>query len=181
MTSTTTDLVIRNGLPEEREAIIALTLAAYKQYDAVLPPGAWHEYATSIRDTFSNDTASTRVIVIQDDAIIGSALLIPPTELARSGRAAQPYPEIRLVAVAPEARRRGIATALIDACIERAQAAGYHYIGLHSTDYMRDAIRIYERLGFIRALEHDFHSPTGVHVMGFRLNIAAYADKPERS
>ena len=83
-----------------------------------------------------------------------------------------PILEIRLIAVAPAARRRGVASALIDACISRARAAGYDDIGLHSTTYMADAIRIYLRIGFVRSPEHDIATPSGVQVMGFRLSLA---------
>jgi ribosomal protein S18 acetylase RimI-like enzyme len=34
---------------------------------------------------------------------------------------------------------------------------------------MKDAIRIYRRMGFERAPEHDFQRPAGVRVMSFRL------------
>jgi GNAT superfamily N-acetyltransferase len=172
MTSIAIELQLREGLPAERDAIIAVTLAAYEQYDAVMPPGAWEAYATSIRETFTNDTTSARIIAVEQHVIVGSALLLPPVAEPPIGRVAQPYPEIRLVAVAPKARRRGVATAVLNECIRRTRAEGYGAIGLHSTQYMADAIRIYERMGFVRAPEHDFHPPSGVLVMGFRLDLA---------
>jgi ribosomal protein S18 acetylase RimI-like enzyme len=37
---------------------------------------------------------------------------------------------------------------------------------------MAPAIRMYERLGFVRAPETDFFPPDGEHVMGYRLPLA---------
>jgi ribosomal protein S18 acetylase RimI-like enzyme len=117
----------------EREALIALTLAAYRQYEATMPPGAWEPYAAGIRATLSDDASGARIVVAEGGVLVGSALLVPPLLNPPEGRAPQPYPEIRLVAVAPEARRRGIASTLLSACIERTRAAGFDVIGLHST------------------------------------------------
>jgi GNAT superfamily N-acetyltransferase len=173
MSTTTTDLLVREAQPSERAAIITLTLAAYAQYDAVMPTGAWTAYAASIRETLSSPDAGELIVGVEGDVLLGSALLAPPLLAPPPGRAAQPYPEIRLVATAPQARGRGVATAVVGACIRLARAAGYADIGLHSTEYMADAIRIYQRLGFVRAAEHDFQTPAGVNVMGFRLRLAA--------
>ena len=37
MTSTSTEFYTRDAQPDERDAIIALTLAAYAQYEAIMP------------------------------------------------------------------------------------------------------------------------------------------------
>jgi GNAT superfamily N-acetyltransferase len=170
--STTIERIAREAHPNEREAVIVLTLAAYEQYDATMPPGAWELYAASIRDTLSNPASGALIVVEEGGQLVGSALLVPPVADPPAGRVAQPYPEIRLVAVLPAARRRGIAATVLNACIERTRAAGYDSVGLHSTEYMADAIRIYQRMGFVRAPEHDFQTPT-VLVMGFRLSLGA--------
>jgi GNAT superfamily N-acetyltransferase len=115
--------------------------------------------------------AGAVMVVVEAEAIVGSALLVPPSAEPPPGRVPPPYPEIRLVAVLPQLRRRGVATQLLQACVERTRAEGYDAVGLHSTEYMADAIRIYERAGFVRAHEHDFQTPAGVLVMGFRLSL----------
>lgn len=163
--------VVREAYPTERAAIIALTLQAYEEYEAVMPPAAWAVYAAGIQATLRDHTAGALLVVVERDLLVGSALLVPPVLQPPADRAPQPYPEIRLVAVAPSWRRRGIATALLDACIERTRAAGYDAVGLHSTVYMADAVRLYQQRGFVRTPEHDFPTPAGVLVMGFRLHL----------
>jgi GNAT superfamily N-acetyltransferase len=170
----TDSIETREAYASEREAVIELTLAAYEQYDATMPPGAWSVYADSIRATLRDPASGALIIAVEGATLVGSALLVPPQLNPPPGRAAQPYPEIRLVATAPAARRRGIGTAVVNACIQRSRAEGYRTVGLHSTQYMADAIRIYERLGFVRATEHDFQTPGGVLVMGFRLDLLEF-------
>ena len=65
--SATLERVAREAAPGERAAVIALTLAAYEQYDATMPPGAWLLYAAAIRETLS-DEASGALIVVAEGA-----------------------------------------------------------------------------------------------------------------
>lgn len=64
---------------------------------------------------------------------------------------------LRMLAVATDHRGRGVGTALVQACIERARAEGRRRLWLHTTDDMADAQRIYARLGFHRAPAADLH------------------------
>ena len=70
-----------------------------------------------------------------------------------------PWPEVRLVAVDPNLRGRGVARALVDECVRRARTSGATALGLHSSRSMRAAIRLYERMGFVRDPDHDFQPP----------------------
>ncbi len=84
-----------------------------------------------------------------------------------------PWPEVRLLAVAPAARSQGIGAALMQECVRRARRAGTGALSLHTTDLMRTAMGMYERIGFVRAPELDFHPAPGVTVKGFRLDLGA--------
>jgi ribosomal protein S18 acetylase RimI-like enzyme len=78
---------------------------------------------------------------------------------------------VRLLAVAPEARGQGIGTALMKECIRRARQGGAACLNLHTTDMMQVAIRMYERMGFVRAPELDFHPDPNVTVKAYRLEF----------
>jgi ribosomal protein S18 acetylase RimI-like enzyme len=54
------------------------------------------------------------------------------------------------LAVAPEARRRGVATALLAAAEQRARARGARKLSLRTFSTNPEAIRLYSRLGFER-------------------------------
>jgi GNAT superfamily N-acetyltransferase len=80
-------------------------------------------------------------------------------------------PEVRLLAVAPEARGQGIGTALMKECIRRARRLGAACLNLHTTDMMQVAMRMYERMGFVRAPELDFHPDPSITVKAYRLEL----------
>jgi GNAT superfamily N-acetyltransferase len=81
-------------------------------------------------------------------------------------------PEVRLLAVAPEARGQGIGTALMEECIRRARGLGSPCLNLHTTDMMQVAMRMYERMGFVRAPELDFHPDPKVTVKAYRFDLS---------
>lgn len=55
-----------------------------------------------------------------------------------------------MLGVHPAEQRRGIARLLMDACFDRALAAGKTFMTLHTTRRMQEAQRMYEALGFER-------------------------------
>ena len=77
-----------------------------------------------------------------------------------------------LVRGAPIRRGRGIGRLLTEECIRRARAAACPAIGLHTTELMAVARAMYERMGFVRAPERDFHPIPEIRVMGYRLNLS---------
>jgi ribosomal protein S18 acetylase RimI-like enzyme len=82
------------------------------------------------------------------------------------------YPEIRMLAVTPQARGKGVATGLIDECILRAKAKGFQSIGLHTGDFMDSAMNLYKRLGFKRLPQFDFEpAGDGIIVKAYRLSF----------
>lgn len=107
--------------------------------------------------------------------MIGAALLYPAGHVVTTPGGAQialRWPEIRLVAVAPGARGRGVGAALVNECLCRARLADAATVTLHTTDLMRAALRLYERLGFVRAPELDFQPAPGVTIKGYRFREA---------
>lgn len=79
---------------------------------------------------------------------------------------------IRLLAVAPAARRMGVGKALTEACIARARVRNHANVVLHTTEAMKVAWGMYERLGFERATDLDFMQEQ-LPVFGFRLRLAS--------
>ncbi|WP_258723858.1 GNAT family N-acetyltransferase [Cellulomonas sp. NS3] len=79
-------------------------------------------------------------------------------EVAEPGEA-----EIRMLAVAPEARRRGVAEALMRSALDHAVTSGHRRVVLSTFDAMQSAQRLYRRLGFTPVPERDWQHE-GVHV-----------------
>ena len=88
-------------------------------------------------------------------ALVGTLTLAPAgssyAEIAEPGEL-----EVRMLAVAPEARRRGIAEALTRAAMLQAVTAGARRVVLSTLEAMTAAHRLYDRLGFVRVPDRDW-------------------------
>ena len=72
-----------------------------------------------------------------------------------------------MLAVAPEARGRGVGQALVQHCLDRSRALGYAGVRMSTMDRMTTAHRVYERLGFTRAPEDDWAPAPGVLLLAY--------------
>jgi GNAT superfamily N-acetyltransferase len=116
----------------------------------------------------------------KEGAILGSVLLYPPgTAFSNPDEDPLACPEVRLLAVAPEARGQRIGTALMKECIRPVRRLGVACLNLHTTDMMQVAMRMYEEMGFARAPELDFHPDPGITVKAYRLELSR-PGKPKR-
>ena len=171
---------VREARPQDREAIAHLTRLANSEYARVMEPSAWAALEQAIEASLGNDTGVTRLVAELDGKVVGSAALYAPDSAAYGSLAsASAWPEVRLVAVAPLARGRGVARALVDECVRRARAAGASVLGLHTSRSMRAAMKLYERMGFVRDPEHDFQPPGAELVEGYLLRLDDHAREPE--
>ena len=168
-------LLIRDANESDRQAIMDVTLAAYEEYAAVMPPFAWDGYRQSIIATLNEDEQAERIVAEQDGAVVGSVLLYLAGSAFRQpddAAVAPASPELRLLATPPALRGRGIGAALLEECIQRARRAGVDAITLHTSDMMQTAMQMYERRGFVRAPELDFHPVPEITIKGYRLSLA---------
>jgi GNAT superfamily N-acetyltransferase len=77
----------------------------------------------------------------------------------------------RMLGIDPDAQGRGAGLALIEACLQRASAAGRRAVALHTTPWMSGAHRLYERLGFVRDETMDWEPVPGINLLGYRLDL----------
>jgi GNAT superfamily N-acetyltransferase len=99
----------------------------------------------------------------------------PWCELARPDEA-----EFRMLAVAPDARRRGAAQALVQRCVERARELRCTAVVLSSLPTQLAAHRLYGRLGFRRTPDLDWSPQAGVDLLAFRLDLPRFASRGDR-
>lgn len=167
-----TKLLIRNARENERAAIQDLTLTAYEQYGKVMPAPVWNGYKQSIQHTLEETEIERFILALREEKFVGSVILYPAEEQAYGGRLeGLSWPEIRLLATAPEERGQGIGRALMDECIQRAIASGSRLVGLHTMDMMQVAQRMYLTMGFVYTPELDFHPAPGMVVKGYLLHL----------
>ena len=167
-------LVIRDARAGEQDAIVAVTIAAYEQYGAVMPAFAWEIYRANIVETVTHPDNGDHIVAEAAGGIVGSVLLISPEheQVEGIGPQTSDVPEVRLLAVTPQARGLGIGRKLMDECIRRARQAGYPSLTLHTHEMMAVAMALYERMGFVRAPELDFSPMEDAVIKGYRLSLS---------
>ena len=182
MTSPVGTVTVRDARTEDRASVRALTLRAYEEYASIMTPGAWAGLERAVHSALESREHAHRLVAELDGVIVGSVLLFPPSVDAYAG-AAPPvsWPEVRMLAVGPDARGLGVGQLLMDECVRRARADGAGAIGLHTSASMRAAMRLYDRMGFQRVPEYDFQPEGAELVEAYRLRLDATAHSSPRA
>ncbi|MET9991322.1 GNAT family N-acetyltransferase [Streptomyces mutabilis] len=150
------DFAIRRAAADEYETLGEITARAYLQ-DGLLDFGESDAYLDELRNVARRAAAAEVLAAVADGRVLGGVTFVPSggtmADIARPGEA-----EIRMLAVAREARGRGAGEALVRACVDRARAVeGCVRIVLSTQRTMRPAHRLYERLGFVRTPDRDWN------------------------
>ncbi|MFF0113650.1 GNAT family N-acetyltransferase [Streptomyces prasinus] len=160
------DIVIRPVEPYEFEELGEITAQAYLG-DGLLDFGGTDAYLGELRDVAGRAAAAEVLVAVEGTGalagaggagrVLGGVTFVPRggpmADIAGPGEA-----EIRMLAVARAARRRGVGEALVRACADRARATEECVrIVLSTQRTMRAAHRVYERLGFVRSPGRDWN------------------------
>ena len=159
---------VRLVRPSEYEHVGQLVVAAYRS----VPGGHLSDdYATALADVKRRATEAEVMVAIADEveAPVGCVTFVPDSsspwaELLEGSEAG-----IRMLAVDPQAQRRGVGRAFLEACIGRAQELRRTAVVLHTTTWMTSAHRLYEASGFERVPDRDWAPVPGVHLLAYRL------------
>ncbi len=160
--------VIRRARPDELEAVGALTLAAYAADGRIT---ADHPYAERLVDAAGRARDAVLLVAVGDDGrLLGTVTYVRPgTPYAEIGGAREA--EVRMLAVAPEARGAGVGRSLSEECVLRARTDGCRAVALSSGSWMTAAHRLYERMGFVRTPERDWSPRPDVDLVAYRLDL----------
>ena len=175
-----TSLRIRDARADELDTVAGVMVAAYEEY---IPPDATGDvlaYREEIRDVRSRQAHATLIIATECDRILGAVTYFPDAGDDTHAGWPRGWAVIRLLAVHPEARGRGIGRALTEECTRRARDAGARAVGLHTTVFMAVARAMYERMGFVRVPRFDFTPMPGVLVMAYQLTLARRGGSREK-
>lgn len=175
------DWSIRLVHDDEHEAAGRVTEEAYASSYGPLS----EEYARSLRDVTGRLRDGDVWVAVEGTGdILGTVWVARPgrrlSELAEPGET-----DFRQLAVAPTARRRGVASGLVRQVIQLARLRGSHRVVLNSGPEMTEAHRLYAALGFQRLpeRERDWVSEDGrtLRLLAFGLDLAPWPQPlPER-
>lgn len=159
---------IRAARPHELDTVGEITATAYAD-DGFVYLG--HGYVDVLRDAAGRaEHAEVWVAVDADQQVLGTVTFCPPgssyRELAGDGEG-----EFRMLAVPSSARRRGVAHALVQRCIDRSREMGDARVVICSDAGMDAAHRLYERLGFRRDPKRDWSPAPGIDLLAFTVDL----------
>jgi ribosomal protein S18 acetylase RimI-like enzyme len=168
---------VRAAGPADFPTVARLTVDAYEADGQA--PGE-HGYDVVLADVATRARTGEVLVAVDDnavdhnavdgDAIVGAVTFVRSgsdyAQLAREGEA-----EFRMLAVDPAAQRRGVATALVRACLARAADLGCSHVVICARDIAETAHRLYARLGFARIPERDWSPAPGVRLLALTRSV----------
>lgn len=166
-------MLIREAKKNEFYLLKEQRLSSYLPYKEVLTPEHWEMLKANLVST-KDEQPGVEVFVAEIDGhIAGSIALFPAESKAYEwDTQTNEYPEIRLLAVSAEFRSQGVGKALVEHCIDISKIRRQKFIGLHTGSFMKNAIALYEKMGFQRLAPLDF-TPfnDGIVVQAFRYTL----------
>ncbi len=168
-------LDIRDARADEFEAVGQMMIAVYLGLEGFPRPESQPDYYQLLAH-IGDQTAKPHarlLVALEKGRIVGAVVFYADMAGYGSGGTATAEKDaagFRFLVADPAARGRGVATALIETCIETARAAGRRSLVIHSTDAMKTARAIYVARGFERAPDLDFVQGS-MPVYGFRLSL----------
>ena len=152
-----TEIVVEELVETDKESVRKLLVDSYQQYENGFDdPKFWEHYLEDIIASVDNTDVDKILVARDDKEILGTVQLFETAEKAYSGQKVEIYaPFIRLLGVHPNARGRGVAQKLLNACVDYAKQKEAKSIYLFTGDPMVKAIRLYEYFGFVRDLEEE--------------------------
>ncbi len=163
------NLIIRDARPEELDPVALILKDSYQEYQKNLPPERFKSYVEDMMDVRKRLPESELIVAELDGRLVGTVTMY----LHASEEQVWPkgWSGVRLLGVLPAYRGQGVGRALMDECVRRAKKARLSAVGLHTTEAMATAKRMYERMGFRRAPEYDFHPRPDIVVMAYSLKL----------
>lgn len=161
-------MVLRAARPEECDEVGALTLAAYLQ-SGLVDDGS--DYAGQLQAARQRAEQAELIVAVDAvGALLGTVTFCLPgtpyAEISQPGEA-----EFRMLAVTAAARSRGIARTLVEECVTRARRGRSQRLLLCTQARNATSIRLYERLGFVRAPERDWEPQPGLLLLAYALDL----------
>jgi ribosomal protein S18 acetylase RimI-like enzyme len=136
--------VSRFSDPARADELLALVQAAFGRLDIDPPSGVLKE---TVADFVTRLRSETCFVIEQDGRIVASVFCIRQGDALYIGR----------LAVAPEFRRRGLASALVEAAKAEARRLGARRMTLRVRISLADNVALFERHGFAIVAE-DTHA-----------------------
>lgn len=149
---------IRPAQAGELREIAALFAPALEPYRGSASDWILEPYLTELVDVNQRFAESEVLVAEQGGRIVGTIAFYADVRFEGWSNLPAGWAGFRALAVAPRMRGVGIGKALVQRCIERTCDIGGETLGIHTISVLTDAVRLYERLGFVRCPEFDLRA-----------------------
>ena len=174
---------IRPARNSELDEIAGLFAPALAPYRGGVQDWILDAYLAELVDVRPRFEEAEVLVAEHDECIVGTIAFYPDVRLEGWSNLPAGWAGFRALAVPPRTRGTGIGQALVRRCIQRTREIGAETLGIHTISLLTDAVRLYQRLGFVRCPEFDLRaaeifpseSADETMALAFRLDVGAAA------
>ena len=149
---------IRPARARELREIAALFAPALEPYRGSGSDWILDAYLAELVDVRPRFEAAEVLVAERDERIVGTIAFYADVRHEGWSNLPAGWAGFRALAVPPRMRGAGIGQALVRRCIERTRNVGAETLGIHTISLLTDAVRLYQRLGFVRCPEFDLQA-----------------------
>jgi GNAT superfamily N-acetyltransferase len=146
--------IIRPAMSHELPDLAVTIAAAFETFRGTLPDRILYRYIAFSADIGQHAGRGDIMVLESEGKIAGTVVYYANAGTEGLGMPSA-WAGFRTLAVHPKERGHGFGRSLVEYCIGRARSEGARTVGLHTADFMKDAVAIYRRMGFKRTPEYD--------------------------
>lgn len=141
---------IRPAVPDDAQVITDMRWKLFEETKSTTTPEPTPEFLrachTAVTESLQNGQAFAWLAIADDGSVVGNLVLLLHFRLPSPRNPVPMEGYVMNVYVEPAWRRKGIATALMNAAVEQSRALGLGRMRLHTTE---DGRTTYTRAGFV--------------------------------
>ena len=137
------DYVIRTIQEKDNRQLAVVIRNTLAEFGANKPGTVFFDNTTdNLYQVFNDRLGSVYYVVTKDDKILGGGGIYPTDGLPADTC------ELVKMYLLPEARGQGLGKLLIEKCLQFAKGGGYKNVYLETMPELKNALKVYEKLGF---------------------------------
>ena len=142
MSTTTEDFIIRRIEEKDNHELAFVVRTTLAEFGANKPGTVFFDPTTDELYSLFQKAGSVYYVTLKDDKLVGGGGIYPtdglPTDTC----------ELVKMYLLPEARGIGLGKKLIEKCLVFAKEAGYKNVYLETMPELKNALKVYEKMGF---------------------------------
>ena len=149
---------IRLAREDELDAIASLFAPALAPYRGTGADEILEAYLADLLEVGSRFDVAETYVALDCGRVVGTVAFYPDVVLEGWSNFPSGWAGFRALAVDPAGRGSGAGRSLVERCLTRARDVGAATLGIHTIEHLTDAVRLYQRMGFVRAPEFDLRA-----------------------